>query len=289
MSLLTLMQDTFNILGLSEPSSVLNNTDSSVKQALAMLYDVGQETRDRFAWPELNKEHTITLVASQQGYALPDDYDRQVFETHWAQSEQWPLIGPITPQEWRARQDGIITSSPRQRFRVRGYDGSEILIDPTPDSDDAGNTLIFEYQSTEWFQPPQWVTSTSYSASDYVSNIGNVYQTAAGGTSGATAPTHTTGDASDGTVTWTFVSDEYVTFNSDNDIFIIDERLLGHGLKWRFMEQKGLPFGHYRELYEAQIRRHISHLRGAKTLNLAQRSATRLLSAENVPDTGYGS
>lgn len=59
--------------------------------------------------------------------------------------------------------------------------------------------------------PEGWVAATVYPAGAVCSRaVGSntyVYSTAAGGTSGATAPTHTTGTVSDGGVAWTFVSD----------------------------------------------------------------------------------
>ena len=47
-----------------------------------------------------------------------------------------------------------------------------------------------------------WATATAYSRYDKVTNGGRLYQALNAGTSGATAPTHTSGDASDGTVSW---------------------------------------------------------------------------------------
>ena len=47
-----------------------------------------------------------------------------------------------------------------------------------------------------------WLTGTSYSRYDKVTNGGRLYQALNAGTSGATAPSHTSGDASDGTVSW---------------------------------------------------------------------------------------
>jgi len=49
-----------------------------------------------------------------------------------------------------------------------------------------------------------WVTATAYTAGDYRVNANKLYKATTTGTSGATAPTHTTGSASDGTVTWEF-------------------------------------------------------------------------------------
>jgi len=52
---------------------------------------------------------------------------------------------------------------------------------------------------------PAWVTGTAVFAGEYRSNAGRVYSAAAAGTTGATAPTHTSGSVSDGTVTWDHV------------------------------------------------------------------------------------
>jgi hypothetical protein len=50
-----------------------------------------------------------------------------------------------------------------------------------------------------------WATTTSYSRYDKVTNAGKLYQALNAGTSGAAAPTHTSGDASDGTVGWRYL------------------------------------------------------------------------------------
>jgi hypothetical protein len=54
--------------------------------------------------------------------------------------------------------------------------------------------------------PQLWAASTVYAANSYcVSDSGKIYTTAAGGTSGATAPTGTGASISDGGVTWSYV------------------------------------------------------------------------------------
>ena len=50
----------------------------------------------------------------------------------------------------------------------------------------------------------QWITNKSYTTGDQVFNVNKVYTATSGGTSGSTAPTHTTGSVSDGTVTWAY-------------------------------------------------------------------------------------
>jgi hypothetical protein len=63
----------------------------------------------------------------------------------------------------------------------------------------------------------QWVTASPYSSGTYVYYGLNIYLIVGSGTSGATPPTHTTGEVSDGGVTWryinTFVTDVSATGN----------------------------------------------------------------------------
>lgn len=51
-----------------------------------------------------------------------------------------------------------------------------------------------------------WAQDVVTAIGDQVSNGGNIYVAATAGTTGASAPTHGSGDASDGAVTWTFVA-----------------------------------------------------------------------------------
>ena len=53
---------------------------------------------------------------------------------------------------------------------------------------------------------PTWNGTTVVAAGAFAVYLGNIYRTSAGGTTGSTPPTHITGDASDGGVTWTFYS-----------------------------------------------------------------------------------
>jgi phage tail sheath gpL-like len=50
-----------------------------------------------------------------------------------------------------------------------------------------------------------WVTLTAYTLGAHVVASGNLYRAIVAGTTGAVAPTHTTGTAADGTVTWIYV------------------------------------------------------------------------------------
>lgn len=284
MTLLTVIQTATKELGLPVPTTVINNSDATVKQLLALAEREGKEVRTRWKWPQLNREFTFTLVNNQANYAFNDDYDYQASETHWDRTNKRELFGPMSESEWQVLKSGIATAGINRRYRVKGIADKQIYIDPTPTATD---TLVFEYQSANWIRPKTWVTATAFAAGAYCFNDGNWYSTTAGGTTGATAPTHTTGSASDGTVSWIYSSALYETFVADSDISLLDENLLCLGLQWRFRRDKGLEYAELRKDSEAAWSRAATARRGSRVLSLAPKRTSYLITSRNIPDTGY--
>lgn len=287
-TILQIIQDASLELGLPTVSSVVNSTDTTVRQLLAFAHRTGDELQSRYDWPQLSKEYTFDLVDSEAAYALPDDFDRFIFRTFWDRDNFWELDGPLSPQEWQWYKSGAVSSFPRRRYRFKGFADEQFFLDPTPDAGDAGETMAFEYQTQTWIIPTQWVTSTEFAALSYCFNDGNIYQTTAGGTTGSTAPTHTSGSSSDGGVTWTYISASYNRFLADTDIPLIDEDIVNLGIQWRWMAQKGLNYQHIIAQYEAMVVRQASALSSAPTLNITGSSRSRFISSLNVPDSGFG-
>lgn len=289
MSLLTFMQDVAKQLGLKEPSTVVGNTDPTIKQLLSLLEkDLQEEVKTAFTWPEFIREHTFTVATDTASYELPEDFDRFQYETHWDQSQTWPIDGPISPQEWALRNHGTNTTSPRSRFRVKGIADAQFYLHPTPGSDENGNTYSYEYFSKTWIRPTAWVTSTAFAAGSYCFNDGNIYQTSAGGTTGATAPTHTTGSASDGTVTWTYVSAPYDQFVADTDEFLLPEQIYRLGLRYYWRETHGLDSVYYMQRFEQAMRNFITKKKGARRFNLAARRGSAGGSYKRGPLQDFG-
>lgn len=143
MSLLTLIRDACDRIGVARPTTVVSATDPTARRLLSLANEEGRQLA-RLDWPILRKEATFTSVAQEvQTNALPADWGRFVDDTFWNRSASRPLIGPLSPVEWQTLK-AHTGSGDTDSFTFRGAD---ILILPTPT---AGQTMAFEYFSKNW-------------------------------------------------------------------------------------------------------------------------------------------
>lgn len=299
-TILQIAQDLCREAGFPSPSSLIASTTALERQIVALAHDEVQKLR-QFEWPQLSKNFTITLATSTANYALPADFDYWINRTGWDQSQDWELLGPLSAQEMKAYEEGVVSTGIRRKYRVVGFTsanqnvsgdpipGWQIKIHPTPVAADNNKTLIKEYTSATAILPKQWVTSTDFGANSYCSNAGNIYKTTAGGTTGATPPTHTSGSASDGTVTWVYQSNPYEKFLADTDFPLISHELVKNGIKWRLLMENGLDYSMQKAEYDALLNRELAGLRGGRDVSLTPYYDDGLLGYNNIPPTGYGS
>lgn len=101
---------------------------------------------------------TVTLTFSQIRYAFPADFDRLVDNTQWDKSQNWPIYGPETGQEWQWLKSGFVASTPIYRYRQLG--GLFQIWGPLGANDYDG----FEYISTYWVgaSTPLTLTKTAF-------------------------------------------------------------------------------------------------------------------------------
>ena len=87
---------------------------------------------------------TVTLSFSQVRYAFPADFDRLIDDTQWDKTQNWPIYGPETPQQWQWLKSGFVASTPIYRFRQLG--SLFQIWAPMVQDDYSG----FEYISNYW-------------------------------------------------------------------------------------------------------------------------------------------
>lgn len=146
-SLLTLCTEVAEDIGVFVPTAVYGQSDETARRLKSAATREGDFLLRHNEWQVLLTAGTITLATGDSDYAFPSDYDRHVDNTMWDTSEYWQVRGPRSPQEWAAYNNAIVSISPRFHFRKRG---DQILIWPTPTSDDNGDTISYEYVRNTW-------------------------------------------------------------------------------------------------------------------------------------------
>lgn len=129
-TVLSVIQTAATEMGLAPPVSGFSPIVQS--QQLTALYNAtGEMLVKRRVWRELFREHTFQAQANVPAYPLPPDFGRPISQTEWDRTNRWPMIGPETPQQWQWLKSGILSTGPRERFRLVG---NTLEIWPVPGS-----------------------------------------------------------------------------------------------------------------------------------------------------------
>jgi len=144
----TIINRTAVEVGLLPVADPFSSTDAGFTQLTALLNIAGLELAAMFEWQELTSTFSFNTTADiVAGYAqLPNDYDRFIQQTGWDYSNEVPVIGPLSPQQWSymiGRQ--LITDTIYVSYRINK---GQIEIFPNPPPTNA--TVTFQYISTNW-------------------------------------------------------------------------------------------------------------------------------------------
>lgn len=240
MSLATIVANVAAEAGYTVESNVISSNEVTTKQLVAMAQRINRDIFEAYPWPKCFVSGSITLVGGQARYPLPAAFSYYQYNTFWNSSTRWRILGPMTEQEYADIRGFGLNPSIYQRFQISGISNNQLLINPTPGANQNGNIIIFQYLADRSVKPKTWTTTTVFGANSYCFYNGNYYQTTAGGTTGATPPTHTSGSVSDGGVTWTFYDGIYDKFLADTDESIFNEKMVEQGVLERFAQLHGL-------------------------------------------------
>lgn len=144
MSLLSIIQDSADRLGIARPSAVMGSTDQQVRQLLGLAQQEGRELSRRFPWQVIVKEKTFTSTATEtQSGVIPTDFDRFINGTFYNRTFNRRVEGPMNAWQWQSYKSSV-TNVIFDAFRQRGGD---LLLAPIPT---AGSTYAYEYVSKNW-------------------------------------------------------------------------------------------------------------------------------------------
>lgn len=148
-TLSAIVQNVAAMVSYPTPADPAGDSDPAVVQMVQAVNLAGIDLLSMNDWQELTKVHTISIQAdspgqSEKSFALPEDFYEFVDQTQWNSSEQWPAIGPISPQFWQ--QLLIRQTLPTLSFYWQVRDNKLYILSPPT----SAQTLSFYYQSVAW-------------------------------------------------------------------------------------------------------------------------------------------
>lgn len=161
MSLLTIVQNTCDMLGLSRPTAVISSTDAQVRQMLALSNFGAKEIARDHDWAVLTKEYTFSTSSGDADYAFPSDFDRIAYQTAWDRTNYWEMREAVPGYIWQALKSGLVARpSLRKAYRIKAVSNAkQFFVDPTPT---ATETLVYEYFSNGWNQTSGGTAQSSW-------------------------------------------------------------------------------------------------------------------------------
>lgn len=287
MSVLTVCQNAARLIGIGVPTQVVNSTNVNALKLLEAFVKSGKERRRKIEWPTLIKTQTITLQSGIDTYTLNEDFWGFVSNTVYDITNSMPMMGALPAWKWAHLKYGIGDASPYIKFRVAGRTNKRFQIHPVPSA--SGAQITFSYISKSWILPQEWVTARTYTEGTYVSNLnGDIYTAVSTGTSGATEPTHTSGDASDGGVSWRYYSGAFDRPMSDNDESVLEEELLELDVIWQYRKHNGLDYQVFQAEADQAWETYYGSIAGNSTIRFdCEDEDAALIGIGNLPYTGY--
>lgn len=148
-TLSAIVQNVAQMVGYPSPADPAGSTDPAIVQMVQSVNLAGTDLLALHDWQELSKTHSVSIVAdspgqSEKSFALPDDFYEFTDQTQWNSTNQWPAIGPISPQMWQ--QLLVRTTLPTLSFYWQVRDSRLYILSPPTTAE----TLTFFYQSIGW-------------------------------------------------------------------------------------------------------------------------------------------
>lgn len=296
-TMLELVQQVTNELGVATPTSVAGNTNQDVIQILALMNANGYEFLRRHAWRELTKQNAF--------------YTQYITTTGtWTTAARTITMASTAGLDTTYQVQG--TGINQNTYIVSVDSGTQVTVNQDFSASAAGATAYFQkikyslpsdYESlvprTMWDKSKHWemlgpedAQQWEWLLSGYISTgprirwrlLGAYFQIWPGMSTaeylGFEYRSKGWAAAADGTVK--------NSFTADTDTCIYPDRLIVNATKLKYFEAKGFDT-------TAMMRNFLTEMEAAKALDmssanlsLAPRPGTVLIGYDNIPDSGYG-
>jgi hypothetical protein len=299
LTMLQLMQDTSNELGLVAPTYVSGNTNQDVIQLLALMNRQGYNLTKEYDWRALQREYRFyTQSVSTTGDVLDGSYDiLNVADTTGIVPNKWMVTGTGIPQD----------------CYVVAVTGSTVTLNQPAEQTAVGTTLTFG--QTQYDLPPDYETITDRTQWDKTKHWEMLGPEDAQQWQWLKSGYISTGPR----VRWRILgqyfniwpmmnTQEYLgyeyrskgwaesssgavknSFTADTDTTIFDDQIMILGTKLRYWQIKGFDTTALQQEYDRYLNVAKANDKGAPNLSFAPYPSKVLIGYANIPDTGYGS
>lgn len=306
-TLLEILQAVSNELGLPEVTSVINNTNQTVRQLYALANRTGDELYQTQQWTAL-QNYTITDIEepTYDGDAVTVAGSTTVTVTTTAgiTADYFAITGIEVPTA--ARIVEVTDGTTLEMDEPSQYTGTSAVI-ITRDTFPLPEDFKWFLNRTMWDRTNHWelIGPMSPQADQWErSGIVSVgprkrwRQVGLPNTCWRIWPPPTASTDYPTTLVFEYVSDYWVRaaagtlksqFTVDTDTPVLDAQGIILGVKWRFNQSKGLSFGAYQAEYNDYVSRLASRDGGAPDLSLGARRLRDdyLITSANAPDGNW--
>jgi hypothetical protein len=297
-TMLQLVQQVTNELGIGTPTTVAGNLNQDVIQILALMNASGYELMTKADWRQLTRQHTFyTEALSTTG----------TWTTSAATITGIPDTSTLSTS-YQVTGVGI----PNATYVTSVDSGTQVTLNYYPTEGQVGGGLVFQkvkyalpsdYQSTvnrtHWDKSKRWEMlgpespqQWEWLLSGYISTgprirwrlLGNYFQIWPGVNAGELLGFEYRSTA------WAESSSGVPkqSFTADNDTCIYPDRLMVLSTKLKYFEAKGFDTTALYRDYLMVLETVVGQDTASPNLSFAPRPGTVLIGYDNIPDSGYG-
>lgn len=148
-TLLAIVQNVAAMVSYPVPADAAGSTDPAVIQMVQAANMAGIELLSMYDWQELIKYYDIPIQSDynqqkEKSFALPVDFYDWIDQTNWNATNQFPSLGPVSPQMWQ--QLLIRTTLPTLSFYWQVRENKIFVLAPP----NTTQTMKFFYLSAAW-------------------------------------------------------------------------------------------------------------------------------------------
>lgn len=295
MTLLQLIQQVCNELGIGAPNAVVSSTNPQIKQLYALLNRHGHDLARQFEWEKLDKEFIVTTVA----FDIPATFalNSPVVTTPSTAgiTTNFGINGSsVTPFSTVISVDSPTQFTMNMPAAVAGLQTVQMsqVAYPLP------SDWLKQVPQTEWDRTNRWPMLGPKSAQEWQSyKSGIVYagprerfRIQAGALQISPPPPNGL------TFAYEYISSAWVVsaagayqqnFAADTDTTVFDDSLMVVGLKMRWLRAKGLDFSMELQEFNNLVRLLMAQDKSAPKLSLSPVNGSIYLGTANIPDGNW--